>query len=126
MPKNIKSISDPKLKLEILTPAEVQKIHDSTLWIIEKVGVRFPSKNALEVWESHGAQVDRATNIVKVKPELIESALKTCPPVYPLAARDPEQDLLLDGNHVFLGTDGCGVEVIDIETGQFTLLRNSQ
>ena len=118
MPKNIKSISDPKLKLEILTPAEVQKIHDSTLWIIEKVGVRFPSKNALEVWESHGAQVDRATNIVKVKPELIESALKTCPPVYPLAARDPEQDLLLDGNHVFLGTDGCGVEVIDIETGQ--------
>ena len=118
MPKNIKSISDPKLKLEILTPAEVQKIHDSTLWIIEKVGVRFPSKNALEVWESHGAQVDRATNIVKAKPELIESALKTCPPVYPLAARDPEQDLLLDGNHVFLGTDGCGVEVIDIETGQ--------
>ena len=118
MPKNIKSISDPKLRLEILTPAEVQKIHDSTLWIIEKVGVRFPSKNALEVWESHGAQVDRATNIVKAKPELIESALKTCPPVYPLAARDPEQDLLLDGNHVFLGTDGCGVEVIDIETGQ--------
>jgi trimethylamine:corrinoid methyltransferase-like protein len=118
MPKNIKSISNPKLKLEILTPAEVQKIHDSTLWIIEKVGVRFPSKNALEVWESHGAQVDRTTNIVKAKPELIESALKTCPPVYPLAARDPEQDLLLDGNHVFLGTDGCGVEVIDIETGQ--------
>jgi trimethylamine--corrinoid protein Co-methyltransferase len=49
---------------------------------------------------------------------LIEKALKTCPPVYSLAARDPQQDLSLDGNHVFVGTDGCGVEVIDINTGE--------
>src|SRR5512140_2407489 len=118
MPKNIKSISNPKLKLEILTPAEVKKIHDATLWIIEKVGVRFPSERALEIWEAHGAQVDHGTKVVKAKAELIDAALKTCPPVYPLAARDPEQDLLLDGNHVFVGTDGCGVEVVDIQTGQ--------
>ncbi len=118
MPKNIKSISNPKLKLEILTPAEVRKIHDATLWIIEKVGVRFPSDRALDVWEAHGAQVNRNTKIVKAKAELIDSALQSCPPVYPLAARDPEQDLLLDGNHVFVGTDGCGVEVIDIQTGR--------
>ena len=44
MTKNIKSITNPKLKLEILTPQEVQKIHDATLQIIENVGVRFPSK----------------------------------------------------------------------------------
>src|SRR5512138_935743 len=117
MPKNIKSISNPKLKLEILTPAEVRRIHDATLWIIEKVGVRFPSEHSLDIWEQHGAQVDRQTKIVKAKAELIESALKTCPPVYSLAARDPQQDLSLDGNHVFVGTDGCGVEVIDIQTG---------
>ncbi len=118
MPRNIKSITNPKLKLEILTPAEVRRIHDATLWIIEKVGVRFPSEAALNIWEQHGAHVDRQTKIVKAKAELIESALKTCPPVYPLSARDPEQDLSLDGNHVFVGTDGCGVEVIDIQTGR--------
>src|SRR5512142_1625444 len=118
MTRNIKSITNPKLKLEILTPAEVRRIHDATLWIIEKVGIRFPSEAALNIWEQHGAQVDRQTKIVKAKAELIESALKTCPPAYPLSARDGEQDLLLDGNHVFVGTDGCGVEVIDIESGQ--------
>ena len=48
---------------------------------------------------------------------LIESALRTAPPVFTLAARDPSQDLPLDGNHVYVGTDGCGIEVIDIETG---------
>jgi trimethylamine--corrinoid protein Co-methyltransferase len=118
MSKNIKSISDPKLKLEILTTEEVKKIHEATLWIIEKVGVRFPSKRALDIWEAHGATVDREKNLVRAKGDLIEEALKKCPPTYTLAARDPQQDLPLDGNHVYLGTDGCGVEVIDIQTGQ--------
>jgi len=117
MPKTIKSITNPKLRLEILTPQEVKKIHDATLWIIEKVGVRFPSKLVLEIWAAHGAEVDSEKMVVRAKAGLIEKALKTCPPVYSLAARDPQQDLMLDGNHVFVGTDGCGVEVIDIKTG---------
>jgi len=118
MPKEIKSISSPKMHLEILTPDEIKKIHDATLWVIEKVGVRFPSKRALDIWASHGALVDTGKMIVRAKGELIEDALKSCPPVYSLAARDPLQNLLLDGNHVFVGTDGCGVEVIDLHTGQ--------
>jgi trimethylamine:corrinoid methyltransferase-like protein len=118
MTKSIKSISNPKLKLEILTPAEVKKIHDATLWILEKVGVKFPSTRALDIWAAHGAEVDRERKIVRAKGELIESALRNCPPVYSLAARDPAQDLALDGNHVYVGTDGCGVEVIDIHSGR--------
>ena len=118
MPKTIKSITNPKLRLEILTPQEVKRIHDATLWIIEKVGVRFPSKRALEIWAAHGAEVDGGKMVVRIKGELIEKALLTCPPVYSMAARDLQQDLPLDGNHVFLGTDGCGVEVIDIITGK--------
>lgn len=118
MSKNIKSISDPKLRLNVLTDEEIKRIHEATLWIIEKVGVRFPSTRALDIWQAHGAAVDRGTKIVRAKGDLIEEALKSCPPQYPLAARDPLQDLILDGNHVYLGTDGCGVEVLDIETGQ--------
>lgn len=116
MSKAIKSITHPKLSLNILTPQEVQRIHEATLTIIEKIGVRFPSKRALEIWESHGAAVDHERMIVRVKPHIIEAALKTAPPAYTLCARDPQQDCPLDGNHVFLGTDGCGVEIIDLDT----------
>ncbi len=116
--KNIKTISNPKLKLEVLTKEEVIKIHEATLQIIEKVGVRFPSKRALEIWAANGAEVDYEKKIVRVKPHIIEDAIKKAPPAYKLAARDPQQDLQLDGNHVNLGTDGCGVEVIDIHTGE--------
>src|SRR5512139_3459331 len=113
MTRPIKSITNPKLSLNILTPEEVQRIHTATLDVIENVGVRFPSSKALDIWEANGAQVDRGTSIVKAPGALIEKALKSAPPAYDLAARDPSQDLMMDGNHVFLGTDGCGVEVID-------------
>jgi trimethylamine--corrinoid protein Co-methyltransferase len=115
---NIKSITNPKLSLEILTDEEIGRLHTATLDIIETVGVRFPSKRALDIWEAHGAQVDRNTSIVKVPGQIIQDALKLAPPKYNLAARNPDQDLPLDGNHVFLGTDGCGVEVLDINTGK--------
>jgi trimethylamine--corrinoid protein Co-methyltransferase len=117
MPNEIKSITNPQLKLEILSPEDVNQIHNSTLDIIENVGIRFPSKNALNIWEANGAQVDWDSMIVRIPPNLIDEALERAPSTYTLAARSIDQDLPLDGNHVFLGTDGCGVEVIDIETG---------
>lgn len=118
MPSPLKSVTNPRLKLHVFSPEEVLKIHTATLDVIESVGVRFPSQRALDIWEAHGASVDRETKIVKVRGHIIEDALKRCPPAYDLAARDPQQNLPLDGNHVWVGTDGCGVEVIDLHTGK--------
>jgi len=125
MSKNIKSIQDPRLKLDILNTNDVQRLHEATLQIIEETGIRFPSKRALAIWEKHGAQVDRDTMVVKAPKELIEEAIKCCPPNYTLAARDLEQDLPLDGNHVYVGTDGCGVQIIDLYTGELRTTRLS-
>jgi len=118
MTKKIKSVTNPRLKLDILSPDDVQQIHAATLEIIEKTGVRFPSINALKIWEENGATVDHETMVVKASPELIETAIKKCPPDYVLAARDENQDLPLDGNHVYVGTDGCGVQILDLHTNE--------
>lgn len=116
--EKIKSITNPKLKLEILSKDEVQRIHTATLDVIEQTGVRFPSNKALDIWQAHGAQVDRSTGVVKAPGALIEQALKSAPTAYTLAAREAAQDLPLDGNHVYVATDGCGVEVLDIHSGE--------
>ena len=118
MAGNIQSITNPRLWLSVLEAEDVKRIHGATIDIIESVGVRFPSEKALDIWEVHGASVDRGTQIVKVSGQIIEEALRQAPPVFTLAARTPSQDLLLDGNHVYVGTDGCGVEIVDIETGK--------
>jgi len=59
MSSAIKSVSDPKLKLEVLSVEDIHRIHEATLTVIEKTGVRFPSSRALDIWEEHGATVDR-------------------------------------------------------------------
>ena len=104
--------------LQVLSPHDIRRIHTASLDIIESVGVRFPSPRALDIWAAHGATVDRNTSIVQVSGRLIEDALRHAPPAYTLAARDPGRDLPLDGAHVYLGTDGCGTEVLDAWTGE--------
>jgi len=116
MAGKIKSISNPRLSLNIFSHEDIQRLHSATLDILESTGVRFPSPKALDIWEAHGAHVDRETRIVKIPSEIIEKTLKKAPPVYTLAARDSSQDLSLDGNHVYVGTDGCGIQVIDLQS----------
>ena len=118
MAGSVQSINRPRLSLTLLNRKDVEKIHGATLEIIETVGVRFPLGRALDIWQAHGARVDRKSAVVRVPRSVIESALRQAPPAYTLAALDETQDLPLDGNHVYLGTDGCGVEVIDIRTGE--------
>lgn len=114
----IKAVENPKLSLNMFSSEDLQRLHAATLDVIENAGIRFPSKRAQEIWASHGAQVDAKTGIVKAPAHLVESALKKAPPVYTLAARDEKQDLSLDGKHVWVGTDGCGVEIIDLYTNE--------
>ena len=118
MSGKINAIDQLRLSLNILSRDDVLKIHTATLEVIESIGVRFPSHKALNILEAHGATVDRETMIAKIPGRVVEDALKTAPPIYTLAARDPAQDLPLDGRHVFLGTDGCCIEVIDAFTGE--------
>jgi trimethylamine--corrinoid protein Co-methyltransferase len=114
----IDPIASPKIGFEVLTPDEVRRIHEATLEVVETVGVRFPSERALDVWVAHGATVDRETQVVMAPRGLVMEALSHAPASYVLGARDPSQDLPLDGQHVYAATDGCGIEIVDIDTGE--------
>ena len=39
----------PRLKWDVLDPSELERIHEATLFIMEEVGVRFPSARALDI-----------------------------------------------------------------------------
>lgn len=117
-PVRIQSVSNPRISLNILSDDEIARIHAATLDVLEHTGVRFPSAQALEILAAHGAQVDFAAQVARIPAAVVEEYLKLAPPAYTLAARDPAQDLTLDGNHSYLATDGCGVEILDAFTGQ--------
>jgi trimethylamine---corrinoid protein Co-methyltransferase len=117
-PVAIRPIADRRLDIRVLDEDDVARIHVATLELIERVGVRFPSPTAQAIWREHGAHVDATTGTVRAPAALIERAMANVPHEYTLAGRSSEHDLPLDGRHVYLGTDGCGIQVTDLETGE--------
>jgi trimethylamine--corrinoid protein Co-methyltransferase len=104
------------IKGEVLTHAELKTLKDKTLYILGEIGVHFPSPKALDIFSSHGARVDFENQIVRIPPEIVTKAMSTAPRSFILGGREERFDLLLDGSHSYLSTDGTGVHVIDLET----------
>ena len=107
----------PHLRLNVLRPDDVEAIHESILWVLEEVGVSFPNERALDALEGNGCAVDRATHVARMPRAIVMEALAQAPRTFTLAARDREADVVLDGKHCYLTSDGCGVFVIDPRTG---------
>lgn len=105
-------------KREVLSQSQLDILKAGTMQILQDVGVRFPSKKALTIFSDHGADVDWETQIVRISPDLVNKALSTAPRSFILGGREKRFDLVLDGKHSYLSTDGCGTRVIDLETRQ--------
>ena len=97
--------------------AYLGRLKQATLDILERVGVKFGSKRALDVLGGHGARVVGDSGVVRFPPDLVEQAMGRAPRWFRLGARDPVCDLRLDEHTTFCTTDGCGTEVVDFVTG---------
>ncbi len=97
---------------------QVGQIDQASRYILEKIGIRMPLPAALDLLESAGAKADRSRSLVFIPPELVDRALKKAPARFKLCARNPENDLFLDGTQGYLTLDGCGLQVIDLENGR--------
>src|SRR5512139_698886 len=105
-------------RLQYLTDEQLDQLQEATLCILEDVGVKFPSDKALAVLDGHGAKVDRESKIVKFPRDMVFKAMKTVPRYFVMGARVPEYDLNLQDGVTYFTTDGCGVQVCDLETGE--------
>ncbi|MEI6452329.1 MAG: trimethylamine methyltransferase family protein, partial [Actinomycetes bacterium] len=101
----------PRRPLRILDADDVARIHEASLDVLADVGVMFHSQRALDVLEAHGATVDRETTVARIPATAIDEALQTLPANFILGGRTPEYDLPLDGEHVYLASDGCATSV---------------
>jgi len=96
--------------------ARLDRYRDAVLQVLERTGVRFGSPKALAILEEHGAQVERASGVVRFAPDLVTRALASAPRTFWLGSRDGSCDLDLAGDDTYNTTNGCGTEVIDWRT----------
>ncbi len=106
----------PSYHIRLLSDEKLTQFRSGTLEILEKTGIRCPSKRALMIYAEHGAQVDFGTQIVKFPPEVILKALSTVPRYYTMGGRTEAFDLDLSRPVTYEATDGTGTKTVDYKT----------
>jgi trimethylamine--corrinoid protein Co-methyltransferase len=107
----------PKIRMGVLDNNELDSIQSATLELLETVGIRFPSEQALQIFTEHGAKVDKESQTVRIPSDLVKKTISYAPRSYELSGRADGTKLLLDGAQSYFGTDGVGVETFDFVTG---------
>jgi trimethylamine--corrinoid protein Co-methyltransferase len=107
-----------KTRLELISPEQVNAIHQASLRIMGRTGLVMPMSPARQDQARDlGLKIDTDTQRVYFPLHIVEAALKQAPHQYTLCARNPENDLVLDGNTGYLTLDGSGTDVLDLDTG---------
>ena len=99
--------------LKIITDAEVDRIHGTSLAILEEVGVRFPNQHVLELFEAAGAVVDFESQVVKIPAALVETAVRALPKDFAVTPADGGPPIHLGDGDLKLSMD-CSDQIVDL------------
>jgi len=113
-------------RLKLLSDDEVARVHETSLNILQEVGIRVSSKRVQSLLAERGAKIDASRSIVKIPTSLVEEAVKTVPKEIKLCGRTPEFDLKLPTAGVpFVAPTGCATFMNDLETGEKRMTKAS-
>ena len=73
----------------IVSEAQLDQIHNATLQVMERTGVRFLHEAATDIFREHGFSAD-ANNIVRFKPQQVEAAIRSAPSRFTRIGLDPD------------------------------------
>jgi trimethylamine--corrinoid protein Co-methyltransferase len=100
-----------------LTPADCARLHDASLAILERTGVRLHDDEAVERMHGAGARVGDDGRVF-VPGSLVEWALSVAPRSLTLHARDGRPAIALEGDNAWFGPGSDCLHVLDHRTGQ--------
>jgi len=107
-----------KPRIGFLSDSEIEAIHDASLRVLEKTGIKVTSEVALDILKKAGAKVDYGANHATIPGALVEEALKKVPKTITYGARNPKNDFVLDKRTPHFTTTGMPAFVLDGETGE--------
>lgn len=77
------------LRLELLSPEEIERIHETSLRILEGVGLKVPSKEVLDLLNGYeGISVDEYRQVVTFSEEMVMESLTGVPRSFSIYGRD--------------------------------------
>ena len=110
---------NPGSRLKVLTDNQVDMIHEASLRILERTGIRYDSDDARKRLLNAGAAGHPTKKGVITFPRsMIEDAIGKITHRNIFPARDRRWDIEYDGEHMFPYAGGGDPKIIDLETGR--------
>ena len=106
-----------------LSRDEIERIHQTTLTLLERTGVKFQNDTALRVLADGGADVDNKTRVARIPQYMVEESVRRAQRSILFAGRDPARDIRLGGKRVHFGTGGGAINRIDPVTSEIRSAR---
>lgn len=101
---------------EFLSPDDIEKIHKTSVKVMENVGVSFPHEGLLTLFNQHGFTTDGQK--VFFQEQQVMDALASVPKQFTIHAPDPDKSVVVgDGSPVFAPGYGAPF-LVDYETGK--------
>lgn len=114
-------ITNTQKPYDYLPSEDIEKIHETSLKILEEYGIEFNHAEAVEILESAGCDVDHdalPAPLVKFPRELVMEQIAYAPAEFHLHARNPEHDVLIGGNHMVMAPVYGPPNVQDLDQGR--------
>jgi trimethylamine--corrinoid protein Co-methyltransferase len=113
-----RALTNPYAPFEILSADQIEAIHETSLQMLEQIGVELMSASARESLRQRGAEVDETTGVVKLDRAIVEWALSQAPSSFTLTSRNPAKQLTIGGRSVAFGLVAGPPFVHDCERGR--------
>ncbi|MBD3211295.1 MAG: hypothetical protein GF311_01710 [Candidatus Lokiarchaeota archaeon] len=104
-------------QFRILDKQEIESIHQTTLELLEEVGIRVESENMRELLQQNGAYVEADNKdeelFVKIPQNMIMDCIKTVPKQFTLWGPDAKYNFTINTESTQFGTFGAAINVYD-------------
>ncbi len=97
----------------LLTEEQVQRTHEASLEILEKVGLLVRNEKARTIFAKHGGQVDAETHVVRLPHSVVEKYIRMFQPTFTFRGRDPKFDRTIPRDSPVIVTGSSAPDLID-------------
>lgn len=105
---NYHNLRNPFVPQPAFSEDEVENIHNTSLRVLEELGMKVLLPEAREIFAKAGAIVDEETEMVRIGRDIVEQALATAPKSFVAHGAKPETSHTMElGSLTFMAGAGC-------------------
>ena len=106
-------------RFEVLSLAEIEKIHAASMRVLSEVGIKVEYPFAVQLFQEAGAKYDPDTHAVRIPETLVMWAVEQAPASFSLYGYDAQFHMQVGGEEIQFAGLGTPTQIIDPHSGEF-------